>query len=221
MPEKKETGSFDMESLQRVIKKLADEVIDIKKNNNEHNQSRGYFRPPFKKNYQDKPSVPPPESLNVEEVANVLRALMTSAGNQNDQNTEDCPEEIPEEETDEDSPDDPLGDSINHYSYIFDEAEEAEEVNMSQHPYNTRNHPVQNNDISSTSNQDKNNNIPKNSNINEESIPKLEYDVIDDLKKLKANISVYELLKIPAIQNQALQTLTGGKTPKGKVISTL
>lgn len=43
MPEKKETGSFDMESLQRVIKKLADEVIDIKNNNNEHNQSRGYF----------------------------------------------------------------------------------------------------------------------------------------------------------------------------------
>jgi len=92
---------------------------------------------------------------------------------------------------------------------------------MSQHPYNTRNHPVQNNDVPPTSNQDKNNSIPKNSNINEESIPKLEYDVIVYLKKLKANISVYELLKIPAIQNQALQTLTGGKTPKGKVISTL
>jgi len=43
MPEKKENGSFDMESLQRLINKLADEVIDITKNNNEHNHSRGYF----------------------------------------------------------------------------------------------------------------------------------------------------------------------------------
>jgi len=146
---------------------------------------------------------------------------MTSADNQNDQNVKDFPKEIAKEETNEDSPDDPLRDSINHYSYIFDECEEAEEVNMSQHPYNTRNRLVQNNDVPSTSNQDKNNNIPKNSNISEESIPKLEYDVIGDLKKFKDKISVYELLKILAIQNQALQMLTGGKTPKGKVINTL
>ena len=37
IPENKEASSFDLDSLQMVIKKLADEVIDIKKNNNEQN----------------------------------------------------------------------------------------------------------------------------------------------------------------------------------------
>ena len=77
-----------MDSLQRVIKKLADEVIDIKKNNNEPHQNKGYFRPPFRKNYPDRPPPPPHESLNVEEVANVLRTLIASNDNSSTQNTE-------------------------------------------------------------------------------------------------------------------------------------
>jgi len=48
-PEKKDASNFDMDNLQRVIKKLADEVIDIKKNNNEPNRNRGYYRPTFRK----------------------------------------------------------------------------------------------------------------------------------------------------------------------------
>ena len=121
----------------------------------------------------------------------------------------------------EDILDDPLGDSINHYLCIFDKGEETEEVNITQHPYNIINRLAPKNHIPSTLNQDKNNNIPKTPNTNDESTPKLEYDVIDDLKKLKANIFVFELLKIPTIQKQALQTLTRDKNSKGKVINTL
>lgn len=72
--EKKETDNFDLENLQRVIKKLSNDMIDLKKNNTETNQNRGYFRPPFKRNFQNRPPTPPPEGLNIEEVANVLKA---------------------------------------------------------------------------------------------------------------------------------------------------
>ena len=85
---------------------------------------------------------------------------------------------------------------------------------MSQHPYNTRNHPTTN-DVPSTSQPDKNMSSSKTPN-HKETIPHLEYDFIEDLKKTRANISMYELMKFPAIQNQALQTITGGKNSKAK-----
>ena len=68
-------------------------------------------------------------------------------------------------------------------------------MNVHQHPYNTRNRPLPENLTPTTSDQDRNNKSQKNPNQNHQSTPSLEYNVIDDLRKLKANISVFELLK--------------------------
>jgi hypothetical protein len=38
--------------------------------------------------------------------------------------------------------------------------------------------------------------------------PVLEYDLIEDLKKLRVNISVFELLKFPLILQKMLQSIT-------------
>ena len=37
--------------------------------------------------------------------------------------------------------------------------------------------------------------------------PKLDYDVVEDLKKLRANISIYELLKFPFLLQKMLQNI--------------
>ncbi len=96
--EKKETDSFDMEILQRLITKLTNEVVDIKKKNNENNQNRGYFWPPFRINFQNKPSIPPPKGLNVDEVANVLKSLMSHLDKMEDQQSEVCLDDIAQQE---------------------------------------------------------------------------------------------------------------------------
>jgi hypothetical protein len=44
----------------------------------------------------------------------------------------------------------------------------------------------------------------KQSNVN----PNLDYDVVEDLKKLRANISVYELLKFPFLLQKMLQNIS-------------
>ncbi len=64
--------------------------------------------------------------------------------------------------------DEPLEETINHFMNIFDdEEEETEEINMSLHPYNTRNHPPQN-ETPSNSHKDKNASSSKNPSNNKE-----------------------------------------------------
>jgi hypothetical protein len=38
--------------------------------------------------------------------------------------------------------------------------------------------------------------------------PNLDYDVVEDLKKLRANISIYELLKFPFLLQKMLQNIS-------------
>jgi hypothetical protein len=38
--------------------------------------------------------------------------------------------------------------------------------------------------------------------------PKIDYDVVEDLKKLRANISIYELLKFPFLLQKMLQNIS-------------
>jgi len=169
--DKKEQDNFDMENLQRVIMKLSNDMIDMKKNNTKTNQNCGYFRPPFRRNFQNRPPNPPPEGLNIEEVANVLKALISTPDTHDDSNADDCQEEESVERDEEDDPDDPHAQTINHFWDLFEEKDvEVENANVSQHPYNTRNRPNQGNDVASTSTPDKNNANLKNSG-SKESIP--------------------------------------------------
>lgn len=136
-------------------------------------------------------------------MANVLKALISALDSHDDSNANDFPKEEFIEGNEEDHPDDLHTQNINHFWDLFEEQdEEVENVNVSQHPYNTRSQTNQGNNVTSNPNPDKNNAHSKNLGT-----------------KLKANISVFELLKIPCIQSQAIQSLTGNKVSKGKVVN--
>lgn len=138
--DRKEQDNFDMENLQRVIKKLYNDMIDTKNKNAEINPNHGYFHPPFRRNFQNRPPTPPLEGLNVEEAANVLKSLISGPDNHDDSNTDDFQEEMHSKGYEGVDPDDLLSLTINHFWDIFEEkGEEVESINMSQHPYNTRN----------------------------------------------------------------------------------
>ena len=80
--------------------------------------------------------------------------------------------------------------------------EDVAVVNVNQHQYNTRSKKNQSPGESSTTPTDDSSTVKtKNQPSNTKSVPSLdlEYDLVEDLKKIRANISIYELLKLPVI----------------------
>jgi hypothetical protein len=75
------------------------------------------------------------------------------------------------------------------------------------HPYNTRSKTTNKTSSENTTTSPPKQSKPaetKQSNVN----PNLDYDVVEDLKKLRANISVYELLKFPFLLQIFLQNIS-------------
>jgi hypothetical protein len=89
------------------------------------------------------------------------------------------------------------------------------------HPYNTRsktaNKPSSENTVTFPSKQSKLAET-KQSHVN----PNLDYDLVEDLKKLRANIFVYELLKFPFLLQKMLQNIAknrkNGNSSSNKVV---
>ena len=80
--------------------------------------------------------------------------------------------------------------------------EDVAVVNVNQHQYNTRIKKDQPSGEPSTTATDNSSTVKtKNQPSNTKLAPSfyLEYDLVEDLKKIKANISIYELLKIRVI----------------------
>ena len=80
--------------------------------------------------------------------------------------------------------------------------EDVAVVNVNQHQYNTRRKKNQSSGEPSTTTPDdslatKTKNQP--SNTKSALCLELEYDLVEDLKKIRANISIYQLLKFPII----------------------
>ena len=61
-----EKGSGDIEDLQRMIKKLSNEIIDMKISEGEGNQGQRPYKPFFKINPSFKAIEPPPSNLNID-----------------------------------------------------------------------------------------------------------------------------------------------------------
>ena len=80
--------------------------------------------------------------------------------------------------------------------------EDAAVVNVNQHQYNTRSKKSQSSEEPSTTSTDDSSTVKtKNQPSNTKSTPSLdlEYDLVEDLKRIRANISIHELLKLPVI----------------------
>jgi hypothetical protein len=61
-----EKGSGDIEDLQRMVKKLSNEIIDMKRSVGEGNQGQRPYKPFFKRNPPFKAIEPPPANLNID-----------------------------------------------------------------------------------------------------------------------------------------------------------
>lgn len=65
---RRDQDSFDIEGLQRIVKQLSNEIIDLKKNLGEGISGRGFFRFPDKKDFPPKQH-PPPDNINIQDYA--------------------------------------------------------------------------------------------------------------------------------------------------------
>jgi hypothetical protein len=192
---KSQPETLDLESLQKDFQKLSNQVMDLKRSAEEASSSKGSFKPPFRKPFPPNRPNPTTEGLNFESLQYALQTILeahdNSASTPPESSEDVAEEEVPEEE---DS-------SPNIFGHFSDSIFQANFETV--HPYNTRS-KTQNKPSSEVSN----NVLPKQSKQDEikQSLaaPVLEYDLIEDLKKLRANIFVFELLKFPLILQKML-----------------
>ena len=78
-PEKKGQDTLDLDSLQRVIKKLSNKIIDLKKGTSESTLNKEPPRQPFRRPFQNTAAkqIPPSEANNVDEINSFLKLLVS------------------------------------------------------------------------------------------------------------------------------------------------
>jgi hypothetical protein len=204
---KTQPENSDLENLTKVVQKLSNQVIDLKSSTEEASSSKGPYKPPFQKPFQaNRPNLNP-EGLNLE---SLQCALQTILGAQDDLIPSEVPQEEVEQETTQEEESSP-----NIFGHFSDNIFQANIETV--HPYNTRskttNKPPAENTTNLPPKPSKSVEI-KQSNAG----PKLDYDVVEDLKKLRSNISIYELLKFPFLLQKMLQNiLDNGKNGNSNV----
>jgi hypothetical protein len=194
---KAQPENSDLENLTKVVQKLSNQVIDIKRSNEEASSSKGPYRPSFRNPFQTNRPNPNPEGMNLESLQHALQSIL---GTQDDLIPPDfSQEEVEQETTQEEEP------SSNIFGHLSDSIFQANFETV--HPYNTR---------SKAAKKPPADNITTLPSIPSKSVetkqtdagPKLDYDVVKDLKKLRANISIYELLKFPFLLQKMLQNIS-------------
>jgi hypothetical protein len=228
-----EKGSGDIEDLQCMVKKLSNEIIDMKRSAREGNQGQRPYKPFFKINPLFKAIEPSPTNLNID-LGNIasdsfytyhqekhserdfpqwVHAMnlmvnqfldefsLTEQSSDSIMNTIDQEEFDPPEETTMliCDPDLPMPSND-----LFEVQEPPTEVLAVQ--TRSRGQLVSNDlTIAQTSKGKPTPNHPKSPfvsrrntiNIHTRESPMLEYNIVEDLKKLKANISVMDICRIP------------------------
>jgi hypothetical protein len=82
-------GNGDIEDLQRMVKKLSNEIIDMKRNTGERNQGQRPYKHLFKRNPSFKAIEPPPSNLNID-LGNVASDSFCTYHQEN-HSERDCP----------------------------------------------------------------------------------------------------------------------------------
>jgi ribonuclease HI len=194
---KTQPENSDLENLTKVVQKLSNQVIDLKRSTEEASSSKGPYKPPFRKPFPTNRPNPNPEGLNLESLQCALQTILEAQDNL-------MPPEIPQEEVEQETVQEEES-SPNIFGHFSDSIFQANFETV--HPYNTRskttNKPPAENTTTSPPKPSKSAEI-KQSNVG----PKLDYDVVEDLKKLRANISIYELLKFPFLLQKMLQNIS-------------
>jgi hypothetical protein len=71
LPRPTQPENSELENLTKVVQKLSNQVIDIKRSTEEASSSKGPYRPPFRKPFQTNRPNPNPEGMNLE-ICNML-----------------------------------------------------------------------------------------------------------------------------------------------------
>jgi hypothetical protein len=193
---KAQPESSDLENLQKVIPKLSNQVIDLKRSAEEAYSRKGPYKPPFRNPFPTNRPNSNTEGLNLESLQFAIQTILEAHDNL-------IPTEIHEEvveqemvEEDESSPNifEHFSDSIFHANF--------ETV----HPYNTGSKTTNkiSFEITTTLSPKQSKSIETKQNSVK---PSLDYDLVEDLKKLTANIFVYELLKFSFLLQKMLQNI--------------
>ena len=152
--DRREQDSFNIEGLQRMVKQLSNEIIDLKKNSGKSTSRRAFFRFPNKKHFPPRHH-PPPENINIQDYAidNLCQAHKDNHSKKNfptlinmfelftmSQTNPPPSEENRNAENHEDPTDELL---INHFwdlCDLFEGEEESslEEIKTAQHSHHTR-----------------------------------------------------------------------------------
>jgi hypothetical protein len=85
-----EKGNGDIEYLQRMVKKLSNDIIDMKRTSREGNQVQRSYKPFFKRNPSLKEIEPPPANLNID-LRNVASDSLCTYHQEN-HSERDCPQ---------------------------------------------------------------------------------------------------------------------------------
>ena len=64
----REQDAFDIKGLQRMVKQLSNEIIDLKNKSRESMSGRGFFRFSYRKHFPPRQH-PPPENINIQDYA--------------------------------------------------------------------------------------------------------------------------------------------------------
>jgi ribonuclease HI len=208
---KTQPESSDLENLTKVVQKLSNQVIDLKRTVEEASSSKGPYKPPFRKSFPTNRPNPNTEGLNLESLQFALQTILEA---QDNLMPPEVPEEVVEQETVQEEESSP-----NIFGHFSDSIFQANFETV--HSYNTRskttNKPSSENTTTLPPKQSKPTET-KQSHVN----PNLDYDLVEDLKKLRANIYVYELLKFPFLLQKMLQNIAennkNGNSNSNKVV---
>jgi hypothetical protein len=186
----------DLENLTKVIQKLSNQVIDLKRMTEEASSRKGPYKPLFKKPFPTNRPNPTTECLNLESLQYALQTILEA---QDNLVPPEIPEEVVEQEIFQEEESSP-----NIFGHFSDSIFQANFVTI--HPYNTRSKTT-----NKTSSENTMNLPPKQSKLAEtkqsDVNPNLDYDLFEYLKKFRANISVYELLKFPFLLQNILHNI--------------
>jgi cell division septum initiation protein DivIVA len=208
---KTQAESSDLERLTKVVQKLSNQVIDLKRMAEEASSSKEPYKPPFRKPFPTNRPNPNTEGINLESLQYTLQIILEA---QDNLMPPQIPEEVVEQETVQEEESSP-----NIFGHFLDSIFQANFETV--HPYNTRsktaNKPSSENTATLPSKQSKPAET-KQTHVN----PNLDYDLVEDLKNLRANIFVYELLKFPFLLQKMLQNITenskNGNSSSNKVV---
>jgi hypothetical protein len=242
-------GNGDIEDLQCMVKKLSNEIIDMKRNVGEGNQGQRPYKPFFKRNQPFKAIEPPPANLNID-LGNVASDSFCTYHQENHSERE-CPQWVhamnlmanhflgevsltePSSSSafnivDQEEADPPQDttmliwdpDVITSSDDLFKPQAPPAEISVVQ--TRSKGQPGPKDTDATRASQSKltpdRPRMPfapgkKPISIHTHDSPKLDYNVVEDLKKLKANVSVMDICRIPQQKDLLLQALSSVENP--------